>query len=374
MLYRIIKGSDICIPAIGQGTAGIGGLFSKDTSHDNKWIHHLRLGIDLGMNFIDTAENYGAGHTEEIVGEAIHGIRDNVFIATKVSPEHCTYNSVIESAKASLDRLKTDWIDLYQIHWPNPRIPIDETMRAMESLVDEGKIRFIGLSNFSINEIKKAQSSLSHSSIVSIQHEYNLMDRTAELGLIPFCREQSLLSITWSPLIQGKIAPSDSRFDALVKIGSDYNMTTAQFVLNWLCHDPGVVTIPKSSNECHLRENAEALDYQISESDFRLISDIFRPILTDITADQIDVIDAANRNVYKTVSEAIENRFNFVPSPKELAGQILTGEQLKPIKVRLNNSTKSQKKYQLIEGRVRYWGWVIAYGDRVSIKSIIENN
>lgn len=373
MLYRTLKGSDIRIPAIGQGTMGIGGHFSIDSTHDEKWIKLLKLGIDLGMNFIDTAEVYGAGHSEEIVGEVVHGIRDNVFIATKVSPEHCTYKSVIKSAEASLKRLKTDWIDLYQIHWPNPRIPVDETMRAMERLIDDEKVRFIGLSNFSINEFKNAQSALSHTSIVSIQHEYNLLDRTAEQEIIPFCRERNIISIAWSPLIQGKIAPADSRMGTLLKIASDYNMTVAQLVINWLCQDPGVVAIPKSSNERHLRENAEALNYYISESEYRLISEIFQPVITDIPADQIEVIDASNREVYKTINEAIENRFNFAPSPNELAEQIKNGVRLKPIKVRLNKNSKSPKKYQLIEGRLRYWAWVIAYGGKISLSALIEN-
>lgn len=372
MLYRALKSTDLKIPAIGQGTMGIGGHFTKDTTHDKKWIEHLRLGVELGMNFIDTAEIYGAGHSEEIVGEAIHGIRDDVFIATKVSPEHCTFNSVLESAEQSLQRLNTDRIDLYQIHWPNPHIAIGETMGAMEKLVDDGKVRCIGLSNFSVDEMKRAQSALNHTPVVSMQNEYNLVDRSAEEEIIPVCRDRNMILIAWSPLLTGKIAPTDTRMDSLLEIASGYNMTVAQLVLNWLTRDPNVMAISKSSDEIHLRENANALTYPISASDYQIISQIFQPVIIEVAADQIEVADASNRNVYKTIIEAVENRFNFVPSPKELAEQIRNGAKLKPIKVRLQTNAKSPKKYELIEGRVRYWAWVIAYGDKISLSVLVD--
>ncbi|MHB8164933.1 MAG: aldo/keto reductase [Methanoregula sp.] len=373
MLYRTIKNVKMRIPAIGQGTMGIGGHFSKDTTRDEKWIEQLRLGVDLGMNFIDTAEIYGAGHSEEIVGKAIHGIRDDVFIATKVSPEHCTYNSVLESAEQSLKRLNCEWIDLYQIHWPNPDIPLGETLSAMENLVDEGKVRCIGLSNFSVGEMKKAQSALSQTSICSMQNEYNLVDRSAENEIIPYCRDHNVILIAWSPLLTGKIAPTDKRMETLREISSKYDMTLAQLVLNWLTRDPYVMAIVKSSNEIHLRENSTALDQKISESDYCNISKIFQPVFVEIPADEIEVTDTLNRNVYKTKKEAIENKYNFVPSPQELAEQIKNGVKLKPIKVRLQHEGKSPKKYDLIEGRVRYWAWVIAYGETAIISVLVDS-
>src|SRR3972149_8043960 len=125
------------------------------------------------MTFIDTAEDYGNGDAEKVIGEAISCIRDEVFIATKVSPVNLAYDNVLRSVDASLGRLKTDYIDLYQIHWPNPKIPMDETMRAMEQLVAQGKIKYIGVCNFTLRELKEADSILKNNRIASIQVEYN---------------------------------------------------------------------------------------------------------------------------------------------------------------------------------------------------------
>ena len=147
---------------MGLGTWGIGGEMGPDSSRDEAGIEALRLGLDLEMKFIDTAEMYGAGHSEEVVARALEGRRDRVFVASKVSPRHFSYNDVLEAAKSSLKRLGLKQMDLYQLHWPNPRIPLSETMRAMEKLVGDGIISHIGVSNFSVEQMKEAQQSLSH--------------------------------------------------------------------------------------------------------------------------------------------------------------------------------------------------------------------
>ena len=137
MKFKALGATGIVVPAIGQGTMGIGGRFERDVSSDAECIRLLRLGVDLGLTLIDTAEVYGEGHAEELAGVALRGLRDRVVVATKFSPEHSTYEGVIRAAEGSLRRLQTDYIDLYQAHWPNPRVPIEDTMRAMEKLVDD---------------------------------------------------------------------------------------------------------------------------------------------------------------------------------------------------------------------------------------------
>ena len=163
-------------------------------------VEALLAGIDLGAKFIDTAESYG---TEEVVGAAIKGIRSRVFLATKVSPRHFRREEVIRAAESSLRRLQTDHIDLYQLHWPNYTVPIAETMGAMEELVGMGKVRFIGVSNFSAREIEKAQVSLSKAKIVSNQVRYSLVDRTIEYGLLQYCEAKKITILAFSPLASG---------------------------------------------------------------------------------------------------------------------------------------------------------------------------
>ncbi len=146
---------------LGLGTWEIGGGFSPSTSGDAESVHALQLGIELGMRFIDTAEMYGHGHSEEIVAKAVKSQRDNVFIASKVSREHLHYDDVIRACEFSLKRLETDYVDLYQVHWPNDNIPIAETIKALEHLAAEGKIHHIGVSNFSVQQTREAQNALS---------------------------------------------------------------------------------------------------------------------------------------------------------------------------------------------------------------------
>lgn len=180
ILYKNLGKTNEKIPAIGLGTYGIGGYMHSDYSKDKEAIELIRYAIEIGLNFIDTAEMYGSGHTEELIGEAIMGLREKVFIATKVSPSHFSYEEVIKACERSLKRLKTTYIDLYQLHWPNPSIPIKETMKAMEYLVDKGKIRYIGISNFSVEETKEAMEALSKYEIVSNQVEYSILERSIE--------------------------------------------------------------------------------------------------------------------------------------------------------------------------------------------------
>ena len=240
------------IPVLGLGTWGIGGFFNPDYQRDKECVEVLAKGIELGMNFIDTAEMYAQGHSEELVGEAIKKFkREEVFIATKVSPENLYYETVIKAAKASLSRLKSSYIDLYQVHWPNPSIPIKETMRAMEYLVDKGMVRYIGVSNFSIRQVEEARSSLAKYELVSNQVKYSLLDRSIEKDLLPYCQREGLTVIAYSPLDKGNLVRFEKRGENLIK---KYNKSFAQIALNWLISKPMVIAIPKTSKLTHLME------------------------------------------------------------------------------------------------------------------------
>src|SRR5438094_9424133 len=205
MQSRPLGPSHESIPVVGLGTWGIGGEMGSEVSRDDAGIQALRLGLDLEMKFIDTAEMYGGGHSEEVVARALEGRRDSVFVASKVSPRHFAYDDVLAAAGRSLKRLGLKQMDLYQLHWPNPRIPISETMRAMEKLVNDGIIRHIGVSNFSVEQTKEAQQSVSHETVVSNQVEFNLIDRRVEAGILQYCQKEGLTMIASSPLGQGRI-------------------------------------------------------------------------------------------------------------------------------------------------------------------------
>jgi len=375
MIYKTLGKSAAKVSAIGQGCMGIGGYLICDSNNDEKYRYALKMGIDLGMTFIDTAEGYGAGHSEELVGEAVRGIRDKVFVATKVSPENLSYDSVIKAAEGSLKRLNTDYIDLYQIHWPNPSIPILETMKAMERLIHDGKIRHIGVSNFSIREAKETSEALASHEIDSIQVEYNLFDRTIEEHILQYCEQKNITTIAYSPLDQGRVGSGGRQTKELHSIAEKYNKTIAQITLNWLISHPTVIAIPKASGEKHVRENAGAADFQLSEEDFKRISRLFESKYVFVSVDRIKVSTEGegNRKVYQTVEDAVANPLGFVPSPSDLARSLKHGDFLKPVRLIPTKDTSGQYDYDLIEGRIRYWAWVIAHDGKSPIPAYIRN-
>jgi diketogulonate reductase-like aldo/keto reductase len=261
MFYKELNKTEIRLSEIALGTWQYQG-----------GVEPLRTGVELGANFIDTAESYG---TEEIVGQAIKGIRDKVFVATKVSPRHFRGPDVIRSAEQSLKRLNTDYIDLYQLHWPNYNVPIGETMAAMEELVEKGKIRFIGVSNFSENEIEQAQATLSKSRIVSNQVRYSLVERTIEGGLLQYCEAKQISILAFSPLANGlQNIQSYDREDILGAVASATEKTKAQVALNWCVRSTPVIAIFKSAKVEHVRENCGGSGWNLQPDQIETLNQI----------------------------------------------------------------------------------------------------
>lgn len=357
MEYKQLGKTGIQVSAIGQGTMGMGGYFTEDSTRDGFYVDMLKKGIDFGMTFIDTAEAYGAGHSEELVGRAVKNYRKGVFIATKVSPEHLAYDSVLNSAEGSLERLQTNYIDLYQIHWPNPTIPIEETLHAMEQLVENGKVRYVGVSNFSLKELKVINEVFPSDRIVSLQIEYNLFDRTIEEDVLPYCKQEKISVIAYSPLDKGKICGKE-KIGVLQEIARRYNKTTVQVTLKWLVSKTPVIVIPKATCIDHIRDNASSTDFDLSEEDIELISRTFTQFPVSIPTDRIKV----NRNGLD----------KFVPSPNDLVRSIRDGVPLKPIRVVKSEDASGQYDYDLVEGKVRYWAWVFAHNGKIPIWALVR--
>jgi diketogulonate reductase-like aldo/keto reductase len=253
----------IRVPEIGLGTWNYSG-----------GVEPLCKGIEIGAYFIDTAEGY---HTEDVVGQAIKGIRDRVFVATKVSGRHLRYDDVMRAAEGSLRLLNTDYIDLYQIHWPNSSFPIKETMRAMEALVDSGQIRYIGVSNFSVCDLREAQAAMSKYPIVSNQVLYNLNNRGIERDLIPYCEKNGATIIAYTPLDDGRLSTGlrGRGLKILGQIASEMNKTRAQVALNWCTALPNVIAIPKSNSVIRTAENCGASGWRLSREQIRLLDESF---------------------------------------------------------------------------------------------------
>ena len=259
--------SGLHVPVLGMGTWGDGFRPGASVSRS---VKALRKGLDLGMVLIDTAESYGSGFSEKVVGEAIKGRRDEVIVATKVSASHLGYDDVLRSAEKSLKHLNTEFIDLYQVHSPSSWIPVKETMKAMEHLIDEGKIRSIGVSNFSVDQIKEAQEALSKCDLVSNQVEYSLLDREIEYDILPYCQYEKITVIAYTPIKQGEVVTGRIS-GRLREIGDKYEKTPIQVALNWLLTKPEVIAIPKALKIEHLEENVGATGWMLSNKDIRLL-------------------------------------------------------------------------------------------------------
>jgi len=264
LIYKELGTTGEKVSAIGIGTWKMG----SDPEGD---IGSIRLALDSGVNLVDTAEMYG---TEPIAGKAIAG-RKGVFIATKVSPHHFRHDDVIRACDESIRKLGVSHIDLYQLHWPNSSIPISETMRAMEELKDSGRIRHIGVSNFSVKEFEEAQSALKGSRIVSNQVEYSVLVREPEGELLDYCARNGVTLIAYSPLARGALHQKKyaKLAELLGDIGREYEKSAEQVALNWLIGKKPVVAIPKSSSAEHTRDNVGAADFELSSEDMGRIND-----------------------------------------------------------------------------------------------------
>jgi len=299
------------VSEIGLGMWQAGGTAWGADVTDDDCMAAMRRAHELGVTLIDTAEGYGAGHSEEVVGRAVKEIgRDNVVIATKVAGSHLREELVPRACEASLKRLGVSEIDLYQIHWPDPwdQNPLRRTMRALEKLHNEGKIRHIGVSNFAVRDLEEARAALSRTDIVEDQVYWSLLHRTLEEELVPYCIKEGIGILAWSPLNQGLLTgkylagpkPEDDvrkgnksfrdgnlaeigKLVALLKeVGANRGKTAAQVALNWLMRQAGtVVPIPGAKNPAQAEENTGAAGWTLSDPEVRRISEFSASLRLD---------------------------------------------------------------------------------------------
>ena len=274
MFKRKFGWTKIDISVIGQGTWMIEGTNHRDTY--NLAIESLQLGLDLGMNHIDTAEMYGNGMVEEIVGRAIAGRRDEVFLVSKVLPSNASYYDTLRACERSLKRLKTDWLDMYLLHWPSTNHPIHETMRAMETLVKEGLVKFIGVSNFDLEHLKEAEHVLQNERITCNQVMYNLNSRGIEKSLLPYCNSKGISVVGYAPFGHGNFPSSNSDGGrVLVKIAERHQKTPHQVVLNFIVNHINIFTIPKTSRPQRVKENSDSVGWNLTKDDIVDINRVF---------------------------------------------------------------------------------------------------
>lgn len=256
------------VPVLGQGTWYMGDHPSRRGAE----IAALRLGIELGLNLIDTAEMYGNGRAESLVGEAISGMREQVFLVSKVLPSNASRSGVRRACEASLKRLRTDRIDLYLLHWSS-HYPLAETIRGFEDLLSTGKIRHWGVSNFDVQELEQLLATRGGARGIVNQVLYNLTRRGIEHDLLSWCHDRAIAIMAYSPIEQGRLL----HHPALQGVARRHGATPAQIALAWVLQQENIVAIPKAASSAHVRENRAALDLRLTERDIVELDRAFPP-------------------------------------------------------------------------------------------------
>lgn len=262
MITRPFGWTGVPVAVVGQGTWRMG----EDPARRRAEVAALRLGIELGLTHIDTAEMYGDGGAGRVVAEAIAGQRERVFLVTKVLPEHASYAGTLRACEQSLRRLRTEYVDLYLLHWWSDVHPITDTMRALEELAARGRTRFIGVSNFEVPQLRAAQAALQRERLAANQVLYHLRDRSIEREVLPYCEREGIAVVGYTPLARGGYMRG-----VVAEIARRRGLTPRQVALQFLTRRPSLFTIPKASQPAHVRENAGAWDVTLTAEDLRAI-------------------------------------------------------------------------------------------------------
>lgn len=270
-LRTIDFGDGITVPAIGQGTWYMG----EDPAARDAEVRALRTGLDLGMTLIDTAEMYGDGGAERVVGEALAGRRDDAVVVSKVYPHNAGAQSAPAACERSLARLGTDYIDIYLLHWRGP-VPLAETVAAMRRLVDSGRIRAWGVSNFDAADMAELWEVPGGSECVTDQVLYHAGSRGVDYDLLPWCRGSGVPAMAYCPLAQGgRLRSGLLGHPVLTGIADDRGVTPAQVALAWVIRDGDVLAIPKAVGAAHVRENAAAAETVLTAAELAAIDAVF---------------------------------------------------------------------------------------------------
>lgn len=360
MHLRHLPGTGAAISSIGQGATRLGTRTRHDRNAVDARIAALRHGIARGLSYVDTAPLYGGGFSEEVVGEALAGIRKSCFLATKVYLDDTSdRHAVRRSIRESMRRLATDYLDLVQIHWPNPFARQEEALAGLEEAVVEGEVRHIGVSNYCAREIREADASLSKTRVSTNQYEFNLLNRSILEDQRSL--DQDVLLIAYSPLNQGRLAANGQQSAVIREIAQEHGATPAQVVLAAVLADGQCVAVVRASSISHVDDAAGALELALSSEDLdRIRSESpAGPVL--IEPDEIELIGTKEMAPYRSLEEVLENRLQLVPSPVALAERLRRGALPMPLRVhRKRDGGYIVDDYDPMDQVKKFWGWVIA--------------
>lgn len=354
---------------IGLGM-GVPGAYPDSKLFFKKLKNVLDYAVDSGVNFFDTAPVYGNGISEEIFKTINPNIRSKLCIASKVSPDNLEKKSFIKSVEESLVRAGLDYIDLIQIHWPNKNTPIEDTLEAVQYLIDSRKVLRFGVCNFSKKEINELTNYAGMDMLSSAQSVFNCFDLNASKEVHSFCKHNEKLFIAYSPLAQGYLVNGEKQKMILNDYALKYKASSSQIILRFLLDFTNTLVIPSTSKKVRLDDYINSVNIDISKKDFQEMHQMLIPKIQNIDTKMIQVTDKYNRKTYNTLIEAVENKLNMCPSPIDMSKALLEESEMLPVRVK----KVKKNQFDLVEGRLRYWAWVLAYGWEKSIPVIIHED
>lgn len=279
----VVLPDNTALPAIGQGTWYMG----EHSSDMTQEVRALQAGIDAGLTLIDTAEMYADGGAERVVGKAISGRRDQVFLVSKVYPWNAGGQKAIDACEGSLKRLGTDHLDLWLLHWRG-NIPLEETVRVMESLAKQGKIRRWGVSNLDASDMQELWDIQGGQACMVNQVLYHLASRGIEYDLLPWCNTHHIPVMAYSPLAQaGRLRRGLMQHSGIQAMAAELGVTVAQLLLAWVIRQPGVIAIPKASSVEHVQQNADAANIVLTQAHCELLDAFFAPPVHKLPLDMV---------------------------------------------------------------------------------------
>ena len=363
MKYIKLDNFDQDIACIALGVNKTGSKINATTDSEQKRISFYHEAMDLGVNTFDTAELYGGGYSEEILGKALLGRRSKAIICTKFNAQNSKSDKLQTSLENSLKRLKTDYIDFYIAHWPNPNVPIPELVYTLQQLQLQGKIKAFGISNAVSSEIRKFNSCCK-GELFAVENEYNLIEREADEQILPFCSVNKCLFFAYSPLLAGKPITINKEIQLILE---KYKCTIHQLYLAWV-NRPGrpLISIIRTTNISHLQENIAAMQIALAPEDIETIESYFNVTKETVSLDKIVLDDRS----YLNLQDAINNEKDLIPSPQLLSERLQHGLCLPPLKLYKQDGKYRIQDDQYINEVRKYWAHRI--NNETSIKAYIQ--
>ncbi len=353
------------IKKVGYGF-GFGGTFANKAKYTKVHKDTLKFFCNCKKgNFIDTAIIYGSGASEKLIGNFDKKIKKNLFISTKVSPENLSYKNFINSTLQSLKNLKVKKIDLIQPHWPNYQIDKNEIVKAFKYLKQQGKVRYFGLSNYDLKDVRFFKKKLGKD-FQFVQEYYSIRDRSLEKN-IKYYEKYGLKIVCYSPLGTGGLKFSEKESKLLKQLSKKYQKNSVSIILNYLSSkSKNIILIPNTKKIKHLKDNLESIDYKIKRTDIKKIDKSFKVKYVNLKLKDVIYKDKKYKKI-KSLQDAIENKGKLIPSPIVLANKLKEGNKVKHIKLK-----KIKNKYYLCEGRLKFWAHVIAFGWNKKLEMIVS--